>query len=92
MNRSIKKLMVMNFNTLFFLLASQQPNPHSKHFSTIPKKASPHIKGTSKNADFFGRARKHRTPNRSLHAVNEDASTEMTQLSQKKTVFRDALN
>ena len=47
--------------------------------------------GASKNEDFFVRARKHRAQNRSLHVVNEDSSTELTQLSRKKTIFRGAL-
>ena len=51
-----------------------------------------HLKGASKNEDFFVRARKHRAQNRSLHVVNEDSSTELTQLSRKKTIFRGALN
>jgi diguanylate cyclase len=37
------------------------------------------------------RARKHRAENRSLHRVNEDSSTELTQLSRKKAIFRGAL-
>ena len=49
------------------------------------------IEGASKNEDFFVRASKHRAQNRSLHVVNEDSSTELTQLSRKKTIFRGAL-
>ncbi len=50
------------------------------------------LKGTSKNQDFSGRARKHCAQNRSLHAVNEDSSTQLTWLSREKTAFRVTLN
>ena len=47
--------------------------------------------GTSKNSDFFVSARKHRAENRSVHRVHEDLSTQLTQQSQKKYIFRGAL-
>ena len=47
--------------------------------------------GTSKNSNFFVRARKHRPESRSLRGVNEDSRTELTPLSRKKCIFRDAL-
>ena len=50
------------------------------------------LKGTSKNSNFFVRARKHRPESRSLRGVNEDSRTELTPLSRKKCIFRDALN
>ncbi|WP_236987270.1 hypothetical protein [Marinagarivorans cellulosilyticus] len=37
------------------------------------------------------RARKHRQESRSLRGVNEDSRTELTPLSRKKCIFRDAL-
>jgi hypothetical protein len=40
---------------------------------------------------FFVRARKHRPESRSLRGVNEDSRTELTPLSRKKCIFRDAL-
>jgi len=44
---------------------------------------------TSKNSDFFVRARKQCAESRSLQIVNEDSSTKLTLLSRKKCVFRD---
>ena len=49
------------------------------------------LKGTSKNSNFFVRAKKHRPESRSLRGVNEDSRTELTPLSRKKCIFRDAL-
>ena len=65
------------------------------------------IKGTSKNSNFYVRARKYRPENRSLQEVNEDSRTELmyrtycmlalqeqkpvTPLSRKKCIFRGAL-
>jgi len=46
--------------------------------------------GTSKNSDFFMRARKRRAENRSVYGIHEDSSTELTQLSWKKRSFRVA--
>ena len=50
------------------------------------------IKGISKNSDFFVRVRKPRAENRSVYGIHEDSSTELTPLSRKKCIFRDALN
>ena len=50
------------------------------------------LKGTSKNSNFFVRARKHRPESRSLRGVNEDSRMELTLLSLKKCIFRGALN
>ena len=50
------------------------------------------FKGTSKNSNFFVRAKKHRPESRSLRGVNEDSRTELMPLSRKKCIFRDALN
>ncbi|HEY7774408.1 MAG TPA: hypothetical protein VIC26_14590, partial [Marinagarivorans sp.] len=47
---------------------------------------------SSKNSNFFVRARKYRPENRSLRGVNEDSRTELTPLSRKKCIFRGALN
>ena len=46
--------------------------------------------GSSKNSNFCVRARKHRPESRSLRGVNEDSRTELTPLSRKKCIFRDA--
>ena len=48
------------------------------------------LKGISKNSNFCVRARKHRPESRSLRGVNEDSRTELTPLSRKKCIFRDA--
>ncbi|MFT5399529.1 MAG: hypothetical protein ACI9LO_003451 [Planctomycetota bacterium] len=55
------------------------------------------IQGISKNSEFFVRARKHRAENRSVYDIHEDrpgwrTSTELTPLSRKKCIFRDALH
>ncbi|MFQ5901466.1 MAG: hypothetical protein ACE5IH_07920, partial [Thermodesulfobacteriota bacterium] len=41
-------------------------------------------------SDFFVRARKRRAQNRSVYGIHEDSSTELTQLSRKKCIFRGA--
>ena len=46
--------------------------------------------GISENLDFCVRARKHRSQNRSVCAIHEDSSTELTPLSRKKMVSGDA--
>ena len=56
------------------------------------------MKGTSKNSNFFVRARKHRAQNRSVYEIHEDSSTGLTPLSRtcasegEKCIFRSALN
>jgi len=47
--------------------------------------------GTSKNSNFFMRARKRRAENRSVYGIHEDSSTKLTRLSWKKCIFRGAL-
>jgi len=49
------------------------------------------LKGASKNSNFCVRARKHRAQNRSVYAIHEASSTELTPLSRKKCIFRGAL-
>ena len=50
-----------------------------------------YLQGTSKNSNFFVRARKRRTQNRSVYGIHEDSSTALTRLSRKKYIFRGAL-
>jgi len=47
--------------------------------------------GIYENRIFFVRARKLRAQNRSVYAIHEDSSTELTPLSRKKVIFVDAL-
>lgn len=47
--------------------------------------------GIFKNSDFFVRARKRRTQNRSVYTIHESSSTTLTQLSRKKCIFRGVL-
>ena len=74
----------------------------------LRRKINIYIKSTSKNSNFFERARKRRPENHSLQGVNEDSRTELihrtycmpvlqeqkpvTPISREKCIFRGALN
>ncbi len=55
-----------------------------------PRTSATLQQGASKNSNFCLSERKYRPQNRSLHAVNEDLRTELTQQSNKKCIFRGA--
>lgn len=49
------------------------------------------LRAPLKNSNFCSSARKYRSENHSLHAVNEGLGTELTRPSDEKYIFRDAL-
>ena len=61
------------------------------HPETLLRAIREFLEGASENPDFFASARKHRAQNRSVYAIHEDSSTELTPQSRKKTIFRGAL-